>query len=58
MPRYKFDLNRLCDVCGKWRNGKEDHSKCARVRQQRAGAQPACKPKPMSEEQLRYFSKL
>lgn len=54
----KFDMNRLCDVCGKWRNGKVDHTRCSKVRQQRKSATPPKKPLPMTEARIRYFSKL
>lgn len=48
----------LCDVCGKSRGGKSDHARCAKVRQQCKSAAPPKKPSPLTDEQLRYFSKL
>ena len=54
----KYDMSRLCKICGKWRNAKEDHTRCSRIKQKMGGQQKARPVKTPSEDYLRYLSKL
>ena len=52
-----FNIDRICDICGKRRGHPFDHSKCSKIRQARGGVKETIRPARAAKDTVEYLAR-